>query len=138
MRKFSSFSLFFVDKSKIPCHAAEIANLFYGVDTIAANYVQFWFRQFRLGIFDVKISNRTDLYCQQLERLNLVIEEKWPELVNRRCVVLHQDNASPYISVVTRQNIWELGWEVLMHPPYSPNTGIKRLPSFSRIAKLSE
>ncbi|GFW19692.1 hypothetical protein TNCV_1605831 [Trichonephila clavipes] len=41
----------------------------------------------------------------------------WPELANRRGVVFHQDNARPYTFVVTRQKLWELGWEVLMHPP---------------------
>ncbi|GFX04103.1 histone-lysine N-methyltransferase SETMAR [Trichonephila clavipes] len=45
----------------------------------------------------------------------------WPELVNRRGVVFHEDNAKPHTSVVTRQNFWELGWEVLMRPPYSPD-----------------
>ncbi|GFV53546.1 histone-lysine N-methyltransferase SETMAR [Trichonephila clavipes] len=42
-------------------------------------------------------------------------------MANRRCVVFHQDNARPHTSVVTRQKPWELGWEVLMHPPYSPD-----------------
>ncbi|GFW73396.1 histone-lysine N-methyltransferase SETMAR [Trichonephila clavipes] len=35
-------------------------------------------------------------------------------------VLFHQDNARPKTSIVTRQNLWELGWEDLMHPPYSP------------------
>ncbi|GFU86750.1 histone-lysine N-methyltransferase SETMAR, partial [Trichonephila clavipes] len=61
------------------------------------------------------------LYCQQLERLKLVIDQKWSELANRRGVLFHQDNARPHTSVVTRQNLWELGWEVLIHPPYSPD-----------------
>ncbi|GFW91501.1 histone-lysine N-methyltransferase SETMAR [Trichonephila clavipes] len=63
----------------------------------------------------------SDLYCQQLDRLKLVIDQKCPELANRRDVVFHQDNARPHTSVVTRQYIWELGWEVLMHPPYCPD-----------------
>ncbi|GFX85412.1 histone-lysine N-methyltransferase SETMAR [Trichonephila clavipes] len=33
----------------------------------------------------------------------------------------NQDNARPHTSVVTRQKLWELGLEVLMHPTYSPN-----------------
>ncbi|GFX95361.1 mariner Mos1 transposase [Trichonephila clavipes] len=61
----------------------------------------------------------SDLYCQQLDRLNLAIDQKRPELANRRGVVFHQGNARPHTSVVTRQNLWELGWEVLMHPPCS-------------------
>ncbi|GFW43576.1 histone-lysine N-methyltransferase SETMAR-like [Trichonephila clavipes] len=54
----------------------------------------------------------SDLYCQQLDRLKLEIDQKWPELANKRGVVFHQDNARPHTSVVTRQNLWELGWEV--------------------------
>ncbi|GFT82535.1 histone-lysine N-methyltransferase SETMAR [Trichonephila clavipes] len=42
-------------------------------------------------------------------------------MVTRRSVVFHQENARPHTSVVTRQKLWELGWEVLMHPPYSPD-----------------
>ncbi|GFW85370.1 histonelysine Nmethyltransferase SETMARlike [Trichonephila clavipes] len=61
------------------------------------------------------------LYCQQLDRLKLAINQKWPELANRKGVVFHQDNAKPRTYVVNRQNLWELGWEVLMHPPYSPD-----------------
>ncbi|GFU63869.1 histone-lysine N-methyltransferase SETMAR [Trichonephila clavipes] len=35
--------------------------------------------------------------------------------------VFHQDNATPHTSVATRQKLWELGWRVLMHSPYSPD-----------------
>ncbi|GFV87993.1 histone-lysine N-methyltransferase SETMAR [Trichonephila clavipes] len=42
-------------------------------------------------------------------------------MANRRCVVFHQDNARPHTSVVTRQKLWGLGWEVLVHPPYRPD-----------------
>ncbi|GFY34108.1 putative DD34D transposase [Trichonephila clavipes] len=62
--------------------------------------------------------HNSNLYCQQLDRLKLAIEQKLTELANRTGVVLHQDNARPHTSVVTRQ---ELRWEVLMHPPYSPD-----------------
>ncbi|GFU89928.1 mariner Mos1 transposase [Trichonephila clavipes] len=62
-----------------------------------------------------------NLYCQQLDRLKLAIDQKRPELANRRGVVFHQDNVRPHTSVVTRKNLWEFSWEVLMHPPYSPD-----------------
>ncbi|GFT61945.1 histone-lysine N-methyltransferase SETMAR [Trichonephila clavipes] len=42
------------DKSENASQVAEIANGVYGVYTVIANYVQFWFRRFRSGIFDVK------------------------------------------------------------------------------------
>ncbi|KAG5327048.1 SETMR methyltransferase, partial [Acromyrmex heyeri] len=49
------------------------------------------------------------------------IERKRPELINRREVVFHHDNARLHISLITRQKLRELDWEVLMHPPYSPD-----------------
>ncbi|GFX18613.1 mariner Mos1 transposase [Trichonephila clavipes] len=42
-------------------------------------------------------------------------------MANRISVVFHQVNARPHTSVVIRQNLWELGWEVLMHALYSTN-----------------
>ncbi|GFY35902.1 histone-lysine N-methyltransferase SETMAR [Trichonephila clavipes] len=51
-------------------------------------------------------------------------------MANRRCVAFHQDNARPYTSVVTHQDLWELGWEVLTHPPYSPDLALSDYPLF--------
>ncbi|GFU45046.1 histone-lysine N-methyltransferase SETMAR [Trichonephila clavipes] len=62
-----------------------------------------------------------NMKCLRLDRLKLAIDQKRPELANRSGIVFHQDNAKPHISVVTRQDLWELGWEVLMHPAYSPD-----------------
>lgn len=63
----------------------------------------------------------SDIYCQQLFRLKAAIEEKRPELVNRDSVLFHMDNARPYMSVLARRMIREFGWEVLPHPPSSPD-----------------
>lgn len=62
----------------------------------------------------------SELYCSQLDRLQEAIKEKRPELINRK-VVFHHDNTRPHTSLITRQKLRELGWEVLMHPPYSPD-----------------
>ena len=61
------------------------------------------------------------LSIEQLTKLNNAVEEKRPELTNRKGVVFHHDNARPYTSLVTRQKLLELGWDVLLHPPYSPD-----------------
>jgi len=68
-------------------------------------------------------SNQTinsELYCEQLQRLQQAIERKRPELINWRAVVFHHDNARPHTSLMTRQKLRKLGWKVLMHPLYSP------------------
>ncbi|GFX01378.1 histone-lysine N-methyltransferase SETMAR [Trichonephila clavipes] len=61
----------------------------------------------------------SEIYCQQLDRLKLVTDRTTARIANRRGVVFHQDNTKPHTSLVTHQKLWELGWKVLMHPPYS-------------------
>ncbi|GFT04315.1 mariner Mos1 transposase [Trichonephila clavipes] len=63
----------------------------------------------------------SDFCFQQLIRLKLAIDQKRPELAKRIGVVFHQDNNRPHTSVVTQQKLWELSWEVLIHPQYSPS-----------------
>ncbi|GFY25841.1 histone-lysine N-methyltransferase SETMAR [Trichonephila clavipes] len=63
----------------------------------------------------------SDIYCQQIDRLKLVTNQKWLELANRRGVVFHQGSARSHTYVVTRQDLWELDSKVLIHPPYSPD-----------------
>jgi len=49
------------------------------------------------------------------------IQKERPELVNRKGVMFHHDNARPDTSLMTRNKLTSLGWEVLMHQPYSPD-----------------
>ena len=60
--------------------------------------------------------------CSQLDQLKAALDKKRLELVNRKRIIFQQDNASPHVSLVTRQNLLQLGWEVLIQPPYSPDT----------------
>ncbi|GFX09007.1 histone-lysine N-methyltransferase SETMAR [Trichonephila clavipes] len=52
--KIRLFLHFFFDKGENASQVAEIVNGIYGADTVTANYVQLWFREFRSGILDVK------------------------------------------------------------------------------------
>ena len=42
------------------------------------------------------------LYCQQIERLRPAIERKRPELINKKGVIFHHNNARPHTIVMTR------------------------------------
>ncbi|CAK9820034.1 Histone-lysine N-methyltransferase SETMAR [Anthophora quadrimaculata] len=63
----------------------------------------------------------SDKYCEQLTKLSEKIQEKRPVLANRKGVILHHDNARPHVSRQTLQKLKELKWEILQHPPYSPD-----------------
>ena len=60
-------------------------------------------------------------YCSQLDQLKVALDEKRPELVNRKCIIFHQGNAKPHVSLMTRQKLLQLGWEILIQLPYSPD-----------------
>ena len=60
-------------------------------------------------------------YCSQLDQLKAALDKKCPELVNRKHIIFHQDNTRPHVSLMTRQKLLQLGWEVLIYLPYSPD-----------------
>lgn len=62
-----------------------------------------------------------DMYCEQLSRLAAVLKLKRPALVNRERIIFHQDNAKPHTAKKTIQKLHELKWELMSHPPYSPD-----------------
>jgi len=51
--------------------------------------------------------------------MKTAIDQKRPEIANRKGVVFHRDNAWPHMSLITRQKLLELSWDVLSHPLYS-------------------
>lgn len=60
-----------------------------------------------------------ELYVQQMHRLNNAIQQKRPD--RRNHVLLQHDNARLHIAYMTKEAVQMLGWEVLPHPPYSPD-----------------
>ena len=71
-------------------------------------------------LFWTLITQPNDQFCCLYWTTNEIkqVEEKRPELTNRK-VVFHHDNARPHTSLVTLQKLLELGWDILPHPPYS-------------------
>ena len=78
--------------------------------------------------FDLLPRNQTinlNVYCRQLMKLDKEIKEKRPELATRKGVIIHQDNARPNTSLVTRKKLLELGWEVMPHPTFDSNESVR-------------
>ena len=75
--------------------------------------------------FELVPNNRAidaELYSTQLERMHTALAKKYPALVNRKRVLLQQDNASPHTARRTKEKIRELkSIELLPHPAYSPD-----------------
>ena len=72
--------------------------------------------------FELLPRNQTinsDVYCRQLNKFNASVKEKLRELVNRKGVIFHHENATPHTSLAIRQKLLRLGWEVMLHSPYT-------------------
>ena len=63
------------------------------------------------------MSNNSEVYIQQLNKRNSEIQENWSELVSRQ----HHDTAVPRTSLTTPPKSKEFDWNVLLHPPYTPD-----------------
>lgn len=63
----------------------------------------------------------SDIYCAQITTVHQKLLENQASLVNRKGVLLLHDNARPHVAIKTREKLKEVGWEILPHPPYSPD-----------------
>jgi hypothetical protein len=67
-------------------------------------------------------TTNAEVYSQELQKMYTVLLEKYPALVNRKRVLLRQNNARPHTAKKTLQKIEELeGIELLPHPALSPD-----------------
>lgn len=61
-------------------------------------------------------------YREQLLSLSRALKEKRPEYAKRHDkVILLHDNARPHVAKSVKEILEALGWDVLPHPPYSPD-----------------
>ena len=63
----------------------------------------------------------SDVYSRQLNKLNATVKEKQPKSVNSKGVIFHNDNVTLHTSLAIHQKLLRLGWEMMLHPPYSPD-----------------
>ena len=71
--------------------------------------------------FELLSDNTTihsEVYCNQLGKSSDALKAR-PELVIRIGVVFQQDNVRAHTSLITRQKLLQLEWDVLSQPPYS-------------------
>ena len=61
-------------------------------------------------------------YRTQLIRLKKAIAEKPPEYATRHeTIIFHHDNARPHLAIPVKDYLENSGWEVSLHPSYSPD-----------------
>jgi [histone H3]-lysine36 N-dimethyltransferase SETMAR len=77
----------------------------------------------------------SDYYVALLERLKDEIAEKRPHLKKKK-VLFHQDNAPCHKSMKTMAKLHELGFELLLHPPYSPDLAPSDFFLFSDLKRM--
>lgn len=72
-------------------------------------------------LLDMGQTITAQVYCQQLDRLRDNLLKVRPHLLNRKGIVLQQDNAKPHTAKMTREKLKDFEWDVLPHPSYSPD-----------------
>lgn len=77
----------------------------------------------------------SDYYCALLDRLKDEIALKRPHMKKKK-ILFHQDNAPCHKSLKTMVKFNELGFELLPHPPYSPDLAPSDYWLFSDLKKM--
>ncbi|CAK9801736.1 Histone-lysine N-methyltransferase SETMAR [Anthophora plagiata] len=60
-------------------------------------------------------------YCREIDVMHEKLMKKQPALLNRHGAILLHDNARPHKASITDDKLTSLQYEILPHPPYSPD-----------------
>ena len=84
-----------------------------------------WWDQVGVIYYELLKPNETitgEQYRLQLIRLSRALREKRPQYAERHeKVILQHDNARPHVAKPVKTYLQTLKWEILPHPPYSPD-----------------
>ena len=84
-----------------------------------------WWDQLEVIYYELLQPNETitaERYRQQLMQLSRTLKLKRPQYTKRHDKVIFQhDNARPHVAKVVKDTLEALNWDVLPHPPYSPD-----------------
>ena len=83
-----------------------------------------WWDQKRVLYYELLKPSETingERYRAQLTCLKRAIADKRPEYATRHeTIIFYHDNARPHVAFAVKNYLENSGWEVLPHPPYSP------------------
>ena len=66
----------------------------------------------------------SEKYAQQIDKMNRKLQSLQLALVNTKGPILLHDNARPHIAQPTLQKLNKVGYNLLPHPPYSPEVKV--------------
>src|SRR5215510_1325529 len=139
---FDTFCFMNFNKSTGRLRRIAISRIHSGENSLPSGSAKIGSPVFAMGIFPWKIkkvfwdfqgiihwellpSNTTvsaALYCEQLDRLRKALLKNRSSWVQERGKVrLLVDSARPHTAKATREKLSKLRWEVVAHPPYSPD-----------------
>jgi len=75
-------------------------------------------------------------YQATLKKLKRAVQRKRPQMSDKRVLLLH-DNAQPQIAHATANLLERWSWEILQHPPYSPDLAPSDISSLPQHEKTS-
>lgn len=61
-----------------------------------------------------------DAYCETLKKLKRAIQDRRRGMLTKGVSILH-DNARPHVARATADLLNQFGWDIITHPPYSPD-----------------
>jgi len=77
-----------------------------------------------------------EYYSNLLSRLDEKIREKRPSLQKKKKIIFHQANAPTHKSVLAMEKLRDLHYELLKHPPYSPDLAPSDFNLFPKLKLL--
>ena len=83
-----------------------------------------WWDRKGVPYYDLLPENQTinfSKYSSQLDQLKAALDKEHLESVNRKRMTFHQDDVGSCVSLVTRQKLLPLDWEVLTYLLYPPD-----------------
>ena len=77
-----------------------------------------------------------DRYCSTLSLLRAAIRKKRRRILDVDNVIILHDNARPHVANKTANKLRKFHWELLEHPPYSPDLAPSDFNLFSLLKKF--